>query len=148
MITAAILNAFLSLIFSFGYGQTAQMNVLAIPTPAASPSITAPPALAVAGICDITLTFFDGQSNQLKTKEVSINPGSSTSLSMSWPVAQKLSKAKPLFYGQVQLLADSDPSCQISGSLEITQTLDGSVESLVPMQLGPNFLGILIHHYQ
>ena len=139
MPVTALLGAFLSLIFSFGYSQTAQMNVLALPTPAASPSMTAAPALTSKGICDITLIFFDGQSNQLKTNEVWINPGSSTSLSLSWPAAQKLSKGSSLFYGQVQLMNDSDQSCQITGSLEITQTLDGSVESLVPLQAGRIF---------
>ncbi|MGO9058099.1 MAG: hypothetical protein ACLQU2_12070 [Candidatus Binataceae bacterium] len=127
-------SMFLTLLFSIGSGQTAHLNVLAVPTPPATAATLAAPALTKKGICDITLTFFDGQSNQLKTNEVWINPGSSSSLSMSWPFGQKFIRGSTFLYGEVMLMADSDASCQISPSMEITQDLDGSVEVLLPLQ--------------
>jgi len=129
---------FLSLLFSFGAGQTAHLNVLAVPTPAAT-SVTAPMAQIAkkpTGICDITLSFFDGQSNQLKTSEVWINPGGSTTLALPWPGgARFVSAGTGLFYGEVVLGSDSDPSCQILPSLDLTN-FDGSSTVVVPLQGG------------
>ena len=136
---AAFLSMFLTLLFSIGSGQTAHLNVLAVPAPAAT-SKAAAPALSFKGICDITLTFFDSQSNQLKTTEVHINPGSSASLAISWPFGQKFIKGSAFVYGEVALLADSDASCQINPSMEITQDVDGSVEVLLPLQ--PRFASL------
>ena len=128
----AFVSMFLTLLFSIGSGQTAHLNVLAVPTPPAKLSMA--PALAKKGICDITMTFFDGQSDQLKTNEVWINPGSSSSLAISWPFGQKFIRGSTFLYGEVALMADSDASCQINPSMEITQDLDGSVEVVLPLQ--------------
>ena len=82
----AAINAILTVLFSLGFGQTANLDVLAVSAPTAVASNSARAQLKQSkGICDITLTFFDGQSNQLKTNEVWINPGSSASLSLSSP---------------------------------------------------------------
>jgi len=76
----AAINAILTVLFSLGLGQTANLDVLAVTVPTAVVGSAAQAQLQSKGICDITLTFFDGQSNQLKTNEVWINPGSSASL--------------------------------------------------------------------
>jgi hypothetical protein len=134
MSMAVIGNLFLTLLFSLGVMQVAQLNVLAVPVPAASSGTpTTGTQLAVKGICDITLSFFDGQSNQLKTNEVWINPGSSASLS----VPPFIKHSNPgLIYGEVQLMPDSDPSCRIIPSLELLGP-DGA--SVTPLQGGAPF---------
>jgi hypothetical protein len=140
MLVASLGNLFLTLLFSLGFGQTAHLNVLAVPVPAAmaspAPPMTGPAAnfaVKPKGICDITLSFFDGQSNQLATNEVWINPGSSASISL--PSFRIPNKGDGLAYGEAQLLPDSDPSCQITSSLDITGP-DGNTTVLMPLQGG------------
>ncbi len=125
----AAINAVLTVLFSLGFGQTANLDVLAVSAPTAVASNSARAQLQSKGICDITLTFFDGQSNQLKTNEVWINPGSSASLSLS---SLEIPKRKGLVYGEVELLSDSDPSCGIKPSLDITNA-DGNTTVLIPL---------------
>jgi hypothetical protein len=87
-------------------------------------------------ICDISLMFFDGQSNMLKSTEVMTNPGGSTSLPLTpRDIKGLLGKGRPMVYGEVQLMNDSDPSCQIINSLEIVDP-NGRTETLTPFAFG------------
>jgi len=126
----AVINAILTVLFSLGFGQTANLDVLAVSAPTAVAANTAQIKIKPKGICDITLTFFDGQSNQLKTNEVWINPGSSASLSL--PSSKIPAKGDGLAYGEVDLLSDSDPSCAIRPSLDIAGP-DGNTTVLIPL---------------
>jgi hypothetical protein len=125
------LNALFTVLFSLGLGQVAHLNVLATSAPT-STTDAAPALSSPRGICDITLTFFDGQSNQLATKEVWINPGSSASFSVP-PIGGRVAFPSLLFYGEAQLMTDSDSSCQISASLDITGP-GGDTTVLLPLQ--------------
>lgn len=127
----AVINAILTVLFSLGFGQTANLDVLAVTAPTAVTADSAQAKLKTAkGICDITLTFFDGQSNQLMTNEVWINPGSSASLSL--PSSKIPRKGDGLAYGEVDLLTDSDPSCAIKPSLDIAGPA-GETTVLIPL---------------
>ncbi len=125
---SVFLSMFLSGLFALGSGQVAYLNVLAVPVPAAMGA----PALATAGICDITLSFFDGQSNQLESNEVWINPGSSSSLALPAKDSKMPGKGQAMAYGEVQLMADSDPSCEIVPSLDLTDP-NGRTTVLIPL---------------
>jgi hypothetical protein len=121
---------FLSLLFSIGPFQSAQLNVLAVPTSVSGPATTR----SAPGICDVTLSFFDGQSNLLKTEEVWINPGGSATLGL--PLPQQQSRGPALFYGEVTLNGDSDSSCQLLPDLEVSNQNGGGAKVLVPLSRG------------
>lgn len=133
MLTA--LSMFLTALFALGHGQTAYLNVLAIPLPSATALRTGPPPL-----CDLTLSFFDGQSNLLKSTEVMITPGGSASLSLGSGEIKTTGKGPAMVYGEVALLDDSDTSCQLLNVLQLTDP-NGRTETLTPLfgggRLGP-----------
>ena len=131
MPVAAVASMFLSLVFSLGLGQTASLNVLAEPTTTAAYAKVSPQLKAPVGICGVIMTFFDSQGNQLNTNEVWINPGSTTSLALSRPRGMK----NNLFYGEVSLDGNSDASCTLLPSLDLTNA-DGSAGILLPLQRG------------
>jgi hypothetical protein len=126
-----ILNLFLTALFGLANGQTAYLNVLAVPAPPTAALLRTPPP----GICDITLAFFDGQSNMLKSRQVMINPGSSASLPLGTGDLGAHGKGRTMVYGEVQLMSDSDPSCQLINSLEVTDP-NGRTEVLIPLGFG------------
>lgn len=134
----AIATSFLTLLFSLGFGQTAYLNVLAQSAATTTLPDAAPALRSTMGICDVTLTFFDGQSNQLKTKEVWINPGSSTALSIPPAGGPTAVRGTGLLYGEVALLSDSDSTCTLIPSLEITGP-DGNTKVLLPLETGRIF---------
>jgi len=107
--------------------------VLAVPVT----SSTTAPALKTSGsgICHVTLTFFDGQSNTVKQTDKRINPGQSTFLSLS--TDDYRSGGRQLFYGEVQLDSDSNSSCRLSNSLQIDNSYGGT-EVLIPVGPGLN----------
>jgi hypothetical protein len=118
---------FFSLLFGLFGGETAYLNVLTVPAPAGLSS-TAPALRSMAGICHVTLTFFDAQGNPVKQTDKWINPGGSISLSLS-PINYS---SRQLFYGGVQLDSDSDSSCRLSSGLEIDNS-SGGIEVLSPL---------------
>ncbi len=124
---------FLSGLFGLGSGQTAYLHALAVPVPPST--VMSAPALATAGICDITLSFFDGQSNPIESNEVWINPGSSSSLALPEKDLKVPGKGRAVAYAEVLLAKDSDPSCQIAPSLELTDP-SGRTTLLIPLTPG------------
>lgn len=122
-------SMFISLAFSLGFGQTANLNVLAVPTPAAVADV----ASASSPICGVITSFFDSQGNQLNNNEVWINPGATTTLSQS--PGRRAFAGNGLFYAEVSLDSNSDLNCQLLPSLDVTN-FDGSTAVLVPFSRG------------
>ncbi len=123
----SFIATFFSLLFGLTNNQTAYLNVLALPVVSASA-----PALSSAPTCDITLLFFDGQSNLIKSTEVIIDPGGSTTYSLTSKEVKSLGKERVLVYGEVGVGSDSDVSCVIQASLELVDP-EGRQESLTPL---------------
>lgn len=126
---------FFSLVFSLGFGQTANLNVLALPAAAtSSPASLAYPAYGYgtppAGSCGVIMSFFDGQGNPLNSNETWINPGATTSLPL---VVKRRSLAGGSFYAEVGLDASSAGDCQLLSALSINNAVGGSA-ALVPLQ--------------
>lgn len=123
----AFVMTFFSLLFGMTNGQMAYLNVLAIP-----PALSAGAPAVPAPTCDITLSFYDGQSNLIKSSAATISPGASAMLSLSSREVEANGKTRVLVYGQVQLMAGSDSSCQLNGSLELVDP-NGRTETLTPL---------------
>jgi hypothetical protein len=78
---ATTLIVFLSGLVGLGLGQTAQINLIypsAVATRTAAFSRSGPP-----NTCKIQVQFFDGESNLIKSKSVSLAPGSSTQVTLA-----------------------------------------------------------------
>jgi hypothetical protein len=122
---ATALMIFFSLLFGLTGGETASLNVLALPAVMSN----AAPALRSAGpICHVTLAFYDARGNTVEQTDKWINPGESTSLALS-PINYS---SKQMFYGGVALDSDSDSSCTLSSGLQINNS-SGGIEVLIPL---------------
>jgi hypothetical protein len=129
-----LLTILISGLLSLGIGQSAYLTALVTPS---QPTSTAPAlTLRGRGSCDIVLSFFDGQSNLLKTNEVWIDPGSSAALKFDLDDLKGKSRGRGPEMIYATLTLNSDPSvCPLIGTLDITDVL-GRTTALLPLGRG------------
>jgi hypothetical protein len=125
----------LSGLVGLGAGQSAYLNVVVSPyRPVGMTfSATSAPALRSTGLCDIVLSFLDGDGNPLKTSEVWIDPGHSASLKLDSDDFKGRRHGRKMFYAEIVNNSSDDGACHAVGTLELTDP-NGRASAVIPLQ--------------
>ncbi len=108
------LLVFLSSLVGLGLGQTAQINLIYPPaaaTAAAAVSQPGPPST-----CKVEVEFFDRESNLIKSKSVSLTPGSSAQVTLTRGDLGAGFALHPLFWAEAALINNcgNNPNCDFT----------------------------------